>query len=57
MSESEIIDLGSVQHEIQCPHCAKPTVQDWPGKMILYAPVKCNHCGCNFVIALNEPRP
>jgi transposase-like protein len=57
MLEADVIQLGSVQHLIQCPHCEKQAVQKWFGTMILYTAAKCKNCGREFVIALNETRP
>jgi|GEM_PF-3221121 transposase-like protein len=56
MSECELIDLGFHRHEIECPHCQKQTVRNWPGKMILFASAKCPPCGWKFLILLNKPR-
>jgi predicted Zn-ribbon and HTH transcriptional regulator len=55
MPEADIIQLGFVKHLIECPHCQKQIVQNWPGNMILYSPAKCKECGKEFVIALNKP--
>jgi DNA-directed RNA polymerase subunit RPC12/RpoP len=57
MSEGDLIELGCNRHEIQCPHCQKQTVRNWPGNMILFATATCTHCGRKFLIALNEPQP
>jgi transposase-like protein len=56
MSEDDLIDLDLDRHEIKCPHCQRQTVHYWPGKTILFATVKCMHCGKEFLIVLNEPR-
>ncbi len=56
MPELEVIELVFDRHVIQCPHCQKETVHPWPGSMILFAGFRCNHCGRDFVIALNQAR-
>ena len=56
MPEDELIALDFEKHELQCPHCKKPTVHDSPGKIILPATARCAHCGQDFLIALDKPR-
>jgi transposase-like protein len=55
MPEADVIPLELVRHLVNCPHCEQQTTQSWPGNMILFAPVKCSHCGKAFVITMNEP--
>lgn len=55
MRDTDIVDFGFVTHSVKCPHCEQPTVQNWPGNVILFAPAKCQSCGEDFVISLNEP--
>ncbi len=55
MPEDELIALDCEKHELQCPHCKKPTVHDSPGKIILFAAARCMHCGQDFVIAMDKP--
>jgi transposase-like protein len=57
MPEDDSIDLGLNKHLINCPHCQKQTVHPWSGSTILFSPAKCAHCGRDFVIVLNQPRP
>jgi transposase-like protein len=57
MPEDDLIDLAFDQHLITCPHCHQQTVHPWSGTIILFSPAKCSHCGQEFVIALNQPRP
>ncbi|MGA2980611.1 MAG: hypothetical protein ABSD76_13560 [Terriglobales bacterium] len=57
MSEGDLINLGFDKHLIKCPHCQKQAIHQWSGTMILFSPAKCAHCGREFVIALNQPRP
>jgi transposase-like protein len=56
MSDLDVIELVFDRHVIQCPHCHEETVHPWRGKIILFADFKCNRCGKDFVIALNQPR-
>jgi transposase-like protein len=56
MSEGELINLGLNKHLIECPHCKKQIVHNWPGEKILFAKAKCASCNREFVIAMNRPR-
>jgi transposase-like protein len=56
MQDDDLIEIGPNKHLIQCPHCQKQTVHQWPGETILFSTAKCMHCGRGFVIALNQPR-
>jgi len=56
MPEIEVIEFAFDRHVMPCPHCEKETIIRWPGSMILFAHIKCDHCGRDFLIALNQPR-
>jgi hypothetical protein len=55
MPKADLIALDFEHHELQCPHCQKQTVHHSPGKMILFATVKCECCGHNFAVAMGKP--
>jgi len=55
MPEVELIALDFDKHEMQCPHCKSQTVHASPGKIILFATVKCTCCGQDFLIAMDKP--
>lgn len=48
--------LGFDRHEFQCPHCQNQTPHFWPGKTVLFATAKCEHCYQEFLIVENIPR-
>jgi len=56
MPKLELIDFALDRHEIECPLCKKQTIQNWPGKIILFAQAKCINCEGQFLIAMNRPR-
>ncbi len=51
----DLVALDFVKHKLQCPHCEKRTVYRWPGRMILFATVKCAHCARRFLVAMDKP--
>jgi len=55
MSQADLIALDFEKHEMQCPYCQKQTVHHSPGRMILFATVKCQCCGCNFPVTMDQP--
>jgi hypothetical protein len=57
MAKLDLIDFALDRHEIECPLCKKQTIQNWPGKIILFAQAKCINCEGQFLIAMNRPRP
>jgi hypothetical protein len=46
--------LSSVLHHFDCPHCQQPTQHSSPGDTILFASIKCEHCGRDLVIVQNK---
>jgi hypothetical protein len=56
MAKRDLIDFALDSHEIECPHCKKQTIHNWPGKIILFAQTKCINCEGLFLIAMNQPR-
>jgi transposase-like protein len=54
MAEAELIALNLDKHQMQCPHCKNQTVHHSPGEMILFATVKCVHCGGGFLVAMDK---
>jgi hypothetical protein len=55
MAKHDLIDFALDRHEIECPHCKKQTIHNWPGKIILFAHAKCINCEGKFLIAMNQP--
>lgn len=46
--------LSSFVHEFDCTHCGQRTRHTSPGSTILYANIRCEHCGLDLVIVQNK---
>ena len=46
--------LSTFVHEFDCPHCQQRTQHSSPGGTILFASIKCGHCGQNLVIVQDK---
>ena len=46
--------LTNILHEFDCPHCQQRTPHSSPGRTILFASIKCEHCGLDFVVVQNK---
>jgi len=48
------IRLSTFVHEFQCPHCQQRMRHTSPGGTILFANLKCEHCGHALVIVQDK---
>lgn len=46
--------LSTFLHEFECPHCQLRTQHTSPGGTILFASIKCEHCGQELVIVQDK---
>jgi transcription elongation factor Elf1 len=46
--------LSTFLHEFDCPHCQQRTQHTSPGSTILFAIIKCEHCGQGLVIVQDK---
>ena len=47
--------LDCALQELECPHCQGRTQHSSAGATILFSPVKCEHCGREFLIVQDKP--
>jgi phage FluMu protein Com len=46
--------LSTFLHEFDCPRCKQRTQHTSPGSTILFASIKCEHCGHDLVIVQDK---